>query len=144
MVNDAGQPVTCEQQVDVCLYNLFYNLTRSLNEPMTPPPSPAQLLRWLPSVSPYIMSHMHLGSFSLMHLEQHCAHRTDTPQTWRFWRSKLPHLSCHGSLTTYRTVSSWPTRHYARLTFITTLANTVSLRDPCHFCNTGGRVYYIH
>ena len=40
-----GQPVMCEQQVGVCLYNLFYNLTCSLNEPMTPPPSPAQLLR---------------------------------------------------------------------------------------------------
>ena len=32
-----GPPVMCEQQVDVCLYNLFYNLTHSLNEQMTPP-----------------------------------------------------------------------------------------------------------
>ena len=45
---------------------------------MTPPPLPAQLPHWLPSVSPYIMSHMHLGSFSLTHLAQHCMHRTDT------------------------------------------------------------------
>ena len=31
-----GQPVMCEQQVGACLYNLFYNLTHSLNEQMTP------------------------------------------------------------------------------------------------------------
>src|SRR5258706_1058830 len=29
-------------------------------------------------MSPYIMSHMHLGSFSRTRLEQHCARRTDT------------------------------------------------------------------
>ena len=39
-----GQLVMCEQQVDVCLYNLFNNLTHSLNKQMTPLPSPAQLL----------------------------------------------------------------------------------------------------
>ena len=28
-------------------------------------------------MNPYIMSQMHLGTFSLTHLEQHCARRTD-------------------------------------------------------------------
>ena len=64
-----GQPVTCKQQVEVCLRSLFYNLTLSLNEWMTP-------CYCLPSVSPFIMSHMHLGSFLLTHLVQHWAHWT--------------------------------------------------------------------
>ena len=139
-----GWPVTCEQQVDVCLYNLFHNLTHSSNKQMTPLPSPAQTLCWLPSMSPYIMSHMHLGSFSLTHLEQYCAHWTDTPQTWCFWHLRPPHLSCHGSPTTCRTVSSWPMHHCGCFAFTTTLANTLTLCDPYHFCNTGRRVYYIH
>ena len=55
------------------------------------------------------------------------------PRAWRFWHSRLPHLLCHGSPTALQVVSSWPTRHYARLAFTTTLANTASLRDSRHF-----------
>ena len=42
------------------------------------PLSPTQLLHRLPSMSPYSMSHVHLGRFLSARLEQPCARRTDT------------------------------------------------------------------
>lgn len=56
----------------------------SMNEQMTPPTSPAQLLHGLPSMSPYIVSHMYLEPFSPTHLEQHCVRQTDTTNLMAF------------------------------------------------------------
>ena len=61
-----------------CWYLFVQSILQPDHKQMTPLLLPAQLPHWLPSVSPYIMSHMHLGSFSLTHLVQHCVHQTDT------------------------------------------------------------------
>ena len=108
-----------------------------------PPPSPAQLLHWLPSMSPYIMSHMHLASLLLTHLSNTThSGKLSMNLTSFVLETTSPVVPW---VTYYKlTVFSRPTRHYGRLAFITTLANTASPRDPCHSCNTSRRVHYIH
>jgi len=81
--------VACECNQRWCVFVHF--VLRPMNERMSPSPSPAQLQHWLPSMSPYIMSHMHLGSFSLTRLEKHSARRLETPELDVFSaRDRLP------------------------------------------------------
>ncbi len=50
-------------------------------------------INWLPSMGPYSMSYMHLGSFSLTHLEQHFMQWTGICKLDLF--CAWDHLTCH-------------------------------------------------
>ena len=73
----------------------------------------------LPSMSPYIMSHMHLRRFSLMRLEQHLAGRTDTHKLahrtpssvvpWVIFHIKNGILLINASLCASRVYNKWST-----------------------------------
>ena len=92
-----------------------------------PPLSPAQLMHWSPSISPSIMSHMHLGSFfrgrALSNTAR--AERIPTNLTSVVFETASPVVPW--VIYSKGTVSSWLTRHYVRLAFTTSLANTVHL-----------------
>ena len=112
---------------------MFHNLTCSLNEQWPPPTIACSISVLITICEPiYHVSHA-LRTFlaDAPGATQHAQKRY--PLAWWIWCSKLPHLSCHGSPTTSQIVSSWPTCHYACLMFTTTLANTASLCDLCHF-----------
>ena len=73
-----ARPVTCEQQVDVCLYNLF-DQPDPLLERTDHRPTIGCAITALITICESIYYVLHaIRTFLLTHLEQHCANRTDT------------------------------------------------------------------